>query len=78
VTNNPSASNLSTSVTTTQGNDFLASVDFSSAPNSLSSFGTSETALIANDQDPSNGLGPMNSSRKTAGASAGTETMTTN
>ena len=58
VTTNQPASSLSTSVTTTQGNDFLASIDFSSAPNTLSSFGASETALIANDQDPSY-LGPI-------------------
>ena len=70
-------SSKSTSVTTTQGNDFLASVSLSDAPNSLSAFGASETAVITADQDPSGGIGPMNSAWKATGSSAGSETMTT-
>ena len=75
VTANASASSQSTSVTTTQGNDLLLSYPWWVTVN-WSSFGAGESTLITAALDVD--AGDFAGSYKSAGTSAGTETMTVN
>ena len=67
---------LTTSVTTTQGNDLLLSFPVgSSLSPTFTGFGTGETLMISS-QNPQ--FGPSTGSYKAAASTAGTETMTIN